>query len=309
VCRFIIPFALFLGITCFASAAPPIGTMSGEVRSKDNRIDIKRTIDALVRMKVNTFYYLIWQDKHDWDDLPAFIDAAAKHGIEVWPYIIPWSETPLKKTAGWGYSEPYKTDYVAWADAFGKLSLEHPNIVGYVIDDFYDNTLEERFTPNYVRQMVRAGQKINPKLKFCPLMYFQTPWVEFINRFGNLVDGVVICYPKSEAGIRNAATYLTDRRHGPTAIVELGRHKGAARGDGASITFDANMTDPNEAEISFYYDVTDDIEGNSSSIYATVRIDGKTVWQAPYRRPHARCHYQCRPAEIFARAEKDSRAV
>ena len=129
--------------------------------------------------------------------------------------------------------------------------------------------------------MVAAGQRINPKIKFYPLMYFQTPWQEFINRFGKLVDGVVICYPKSEAGIRNAATYLDDRHHGPTAIVKLGRHKGAERGDGASIVADVDITDPSQAEVSFYYDVTDQVAGDTSLQYARARINGRTVWQSP----------------------------
>ena len=271
----------FLLLPALSLAGPAIGTMSGEVRDHDQRIDIDRTINALVQLKVNTFYYLIWQNARDWDDLPTFADAAAKRGIEVWPYLVPWSETPLKKPAGWGYSEPFKTDYVAWASAIAKLSLDHPNIGGYVIDDFYDNTEEGHFTPSYVKKMVGAGERINPKLKFYPLMYFQTPWVEFLNRFGNAVNGVVICYPKSEAGIRDAATYLSDRRHGPSAIIELGRHKGADRGDGAYVVGDVEITDPSQAEVSFYYDVTDQLEGDSSMQFARVRINGQTVWQSP----------------------------
>jgi hypothetical protein len=274
-------FLIFLLAPIVSFAAPPIGTMSGEVRDRDKHIDIARTIDALVRLKVNTYYYLIWQSERDWDDLPAFADAAAKQNIDVWAYVVPWSETPLKKTAGWGFSEPFRTDYIAWASEIAKLSLAHPNIRGYVIDDFYDNTTEGHFTPTYVKKMVAAGTRINPKIKFCPLMYFQTPWVEFVNRFANIVDGVVICYPKSEGGIRNAATYLADKRHGPSAIIQLGRHKGAERGDGGYAIADVDITDPSQAEVSFYYDVTDQLEGDSSLQSARVKIDGRTVWQSP----------------------------
>src|SRR4051812_34209180 len=137
----------------FARAVPIIGTMSAEVRGPDKRIDIDRTIDALAQMHVNTYQYLVWQNERDWDDLPAFADAAAKHNIDVWVYIIPWSETPLKKPDSWGFSEPFRTDYIAWSSAIAKLSLKYPNIVGYVIDDFYQNTDEGNFTPSYVRKM------------------------------------------------------------------------------------------------------------------------------------------------------------
>lgn len=40
--------------------------------------------------------------------------------------------------------------------------------------------------------MTEAGKAINPKLQFFPLMYSQTPWAEFLRKYGSLVDGVVI---------------------------------------------------------------------------------------------------------------------
>ncbi len=259
-------------------AAPVIGTMSGAIRQPDQEIDVDRTIDGLAKLGVNTYYYLILQSSEDWAHLPEFADKAAAHGIEVWPYIVPWSETPPKKPL---FSEPFRTNYIEWARQIAALSLKHPNIAGYVIDDFYGNTDEDHFTPEYVRQMVNAGKQINPKIKFYPLMYFQTPWQAFTARFGALVDGVVICYPKSELGVRNAATYLQDQRHGPTAIITLPRHHGANRGDGVSIEASANITDPSNAELSFYYDATDQAESDTSLQIARVRVDDLVVWQSP----------------------------
>jgi hypothetical protein len=101
------------------------------------------------------------------------------------------------------------------------------------------------------------------------------------------VDGVEICYPKSEAGIRNAMTYLRDRRHGPTAIIESPRHKECRRGDIASAFTEVNIVDPDQAEVSFYYDVTDDV-ADTSVQQIFLRIDGKTVWQSPTDRPRMR---------------------
>ena len=40
--------------------------------------------------------------------------------------------------------------------------------------------------------MVQAGRSANPKIKFYPLMYFHSPWDEFMDRFGSIVDGVVM---------------------------------------------------------------------------------------------------------------------
>src|SRR5205809_323162 len=53
-----------------------IGTMSGEIRGKDGRIDIKATINSLVKMGVNTYYYLVWHNVHDWDAFPALNNLA-----------------------------------------------------------------------------------------------------------------------------------------------------------------------------------------------------------------------------------------
>jgi hypothetical protein len=268
-----------------AFAAPPpmpiVGTMSAEVRGPDKRIDIPRTIDALSHMGINTYYYLIWENPNDWNDFPAFLDAAARQNIQVWAYVVPWSETPPHKEGGWGFSEPFKNDYVAWASEVAKLSLHHRNLVGYVIDDFYDNTEEDdHFTPKYVKEMTGAAKRINPEIKFFPLMYFQTPWMEFFNRFGTDIDGAVICYPKSEAGIRNALTYFNDHRHGPSVIMELPRHHGAEKGDGAQAYTDISLDNPDDAELSFYYDVTDQAESNDSMQEASVVVNNQEVWRS-----------------------------
>src|SRR3954471_10189541 len=162
------------------AVSPILGTASAEIRKGDDkRIDVPKTIDALSKLGVNTYYYLIWQNEHDWDDFPEFLDAAEAKNIEVWAYVVPWSETPPHKANGWGFSEPFKNDYVRWASEVAKLSLKHSNLVGYVIDDFYDNTeQDDHFTPNYIRRMTAGAKKINPKIRFYPLMYFQTPWME-----------------------------------------------------------------------------------------------------------------------------------
>src|SRR5207248_3113662 len=105
--------------------------------------------------------------------MPAFTDAAAKIGITVWAYIIPWTETPIKKKDSWGYSEPFRMDYKTWATEVAKMSLTHPNVAGLIIDDFYINTLANefwdtemhitRFSPQYIRDMVAGAKAINPK--------------------------------------------------------------------------------------------------------------------------------------------------
>jgi hypothetical protein len=228
---------------------------------------------------------MVWQNEHDWEDLPAFADGAAKMGVSVWVYIVPWSETPPDKIKGWGFSEPYRNDYIRWAREIAQLSLQHRNIVGFVIDDFYENVDQpDRFSPAYVKQMLHAAHQVNPNLKFYPLLYFQMRWAEFMERYSGLCDGVVICYPKSEAGVRNALTYLRGKRHGPGVMFELSRKSPAQEGDGAVVTTEVPVLDAGEAELSFYYDATD-ARDNPTAPVARVRVNGHLVWEASTQTP------------------------
>src|SRR5215207_5379578 len=90
-----------------APAKPVLGDFAAEIRRPDGHIDVDANIAALKAMKVNTYFYLIWHAKTDWEDLPAFAAAAERANIDVWVYIIPWSETPLQKKS-WGFSEPFR---------------------------------------------------------------------------------------------------------------------------------------------------------------------------------------------------------
>jgi hypothetical protein len=258
------------------------GAMGNDARTAPGpRFDIHSTIAALTNLRANTYFYLIWQNSHDWEDLPAFADEAARHGISVWVYLVPWSETPPHKVNGWGYSEPFRNDYVRWAREIAQLSLAHRNIAGYVIDDFLDNTPQpDRFTREYVREMTDTAKHVNPSIKFYPLMYFQTPWADFLDDYAGMIDGVVICYPKSESGIRNALTYLNDRPHGPTVILQLPRKDGAHPGDIATATCEVPVLDPRIAEMSFYFDATDRADNPGREI-ARVRVNGRALWESP----------------------------
>jgi len=257
---------------------PIVGDFDAELRKPNGHVDVAANIDALKALHANTYFYLIWHKPTDWDDLPAFAEAARGEGIDVWVYIVPWSETPLAKKS-WGYSEPFRTDYVRWAQEIAKLSVEHPNIVGYVIDDFYTNTTQpDRFTVAYVRQMVEAGRRINPRIKFYPLVYFGQPWADFTQRFGTIVDGVVAAYPKSRVQVGNARNYLNDRPHGATAIVDFPKGRSSNAGDKGAIWADVRVTDPARAGVSFYWD-EDNMSNERGFHLAYVRLNGEIVWQ------------------------------
>jgi hypothetical protein len=146
---------------------------------------------------------------------------------------MPWSMTPANGKKR--YSEPYRLDFVRWAEEVARLSLKYPNVVGYMIDDFYVNAQPDRFSPRYVKQFVDAGRRVNPKIRFYPQLYFQQPWGPFVERFGALVDGVIVAYPRSGSEVHHALHYLNGRAYGPSFSVSFQRRESVEEGEFAVI--------------------------------------------------------------------------
>jgi hypothetical protein len=170
-----------------------IGDYGGEIREAKPRkdgihhIDTPKMIQRLRELKVNTYFYLIWHETTDWDDLRReFLPAARKAGIQVWAYLVPPSEAREKA------SEPFGTDYVAWFRAIGHLSRSFPNLKGIVIDDFNDN--REFFTPRYTERIRQAGKAENPDLLFYPQVYFPGITTDFMEGYHHTIDGVVMTF-------------------------------------------------------------------------------------------------------------------
>ena len=287
VMKTLLPTALLVSLVLASSALaqqqPILADYDQELRTPDGHFDTPRTLAALKAMGCNTYFYLIHHSKYDWDDLPAFADAAAKQNMNVWVHINPWSETTIYKK-NWNYSEPFKTDYVRWASEIAKLSLAHKNIVGFVIDDFYTNVKlpdREGFTPKYTEQIHNAYKSINPKLKFYPLIYFEQPWSDFVDKYGKYCDGVVGAYPRSEDEIINANTYLRDEYHGPSMSAKLARGVATDEDEGVMMIGDFYVEDRDEASISFYWDsfIREQLAERGFH-YAVCYVNGKLIWSA-----------------------------
>jgi hypothetical protein len=172
---------------------PIFGDYGGELRESKRRadgihhVDTPRLIAKLKELKVNTYYFLVWHEASDWDDLcQEFLPAAAKAKIDVWVYLVPPSEAKIN------LPEPFGTDYLAWFRAIGKLSRHFPHLKGIVIDDFNDNL--SFFTPAYLQQMRLAGRKENPHLQFYPQVYYPTINHTFINNLRPFIDGIVLAF-------------------------------------------------------------------------------------------------------------------
>jgi hypothetical protein len=100
-----------------------------------------------------------------------------------------------------------------------------------------------------------------------------------MDRFGSLVDGAVVCYPKSRVQVGNALAYLNGRPHGASAIVELPKSKPARQSADATISATLRVTNPNIATVSFLWDDTD-VSPERDLHAAFVRVDGHTVWRS-----------------------------
>lgn len=176
-----------------------------EPRLPNGRVDVDTLVARLKELGVTTYYYLVWHAATDWDDLKLFLPKAAEAGLDVWVYLVPPSESkPIAKLS----SEPFGMDYQRWAEEIAKLSLEHKNLTGWVIDDFHAN--HKFYTPDYVREMQVKAKTINPKLRFYPLMYFREIRRDFIEQYREVIDGVVVAYPEDREEIDSAWGLLND---------------------------------------------------------------------------------------------------
>lgn len=165
-------------------------------RNANNRVDVDKLIAELVQIRANTYSFCIHNWATDWDDLKLILPAARARGIRIWASIVPPSESPPRLKM---YAEPFRLDYVRWAEEFAKLSLEHTNLVAWSIDDFTHN-LKQTYTPAYVKQMQDAAHAINPRLAFVPCCYFPAITPSFVTNYVPLIDGILFPYRHESGG-------------------------------------------------------------------------------------------------------------
>ena len=165
------------------------GTYANLPRLADHRADLPRLLRELADLGANTYNFLVWHEATDWDDLRAFLPLAQAQHLRVWVTLVPPTESPPKAKA---YSEPYRTDYVRWAEELAKLSVGEPALVAWSIDDFAHNL--GTYTPAAVRAMLAAARAVNPRLAFVPCLYFKQLTPKFAAAYGDLIDGVLFPY-------------------------------------------------------------------------------------------------------------------
>ena len=189
--------ALFSAAAAESPAAPDrtaalrgtLGTYAGIPRLADHRANLPLLLQQLAELGANTYNFLVWHEPTDWEDLQRFLPLARAQNLRVWVSLVPPSESPPKAKS---FSEPYRLDYTRWAKEIAQLSLAHPNLVAWSIDDFAHNLTV--FTPATLGTMLAAARAVNPKLAFVPCLYFRQLTPKFAAAYGDLVDGVLFPY-------------------------------------------------------------------------------------------------------------------
>ena len=264
-------------------------------------------IKRLKELEVNTYYWLVWHAATDWDDLKVFLPKASEAGIEVWVYLVPPSESP--PMYGSQYSEPFRLDYRRWAEEIARLSLKHPNLTAWVIDDFYAN--HEFFTPAYLREVQAGSKAINPRLAFLPLMYFPEMRPKFVEDYRSVIDGVVVAYLQDREEIERTWAILNDADVPATSEISYPWDKPSRAGDYAMASQSAKVLPADRYEIHFRE--RDDFTGRQRVTTAsscssmgtssgrktwpvdpTIGTRSRSMWPSMCRaRPASRWHFGC----------------
>ena len=174
-----------------------LGDYDAEPRTPEGRVDIPRLLEQIETAHMNMYDFLVWHAETDWEDFQLFLPEAKEAGIKVWVTLCP----PSEQGGGYPYSEPYRLDFIKWADEIGKLAEEHDHLVAMVIDDFWSGGNRELYTPEYILELVQTLRAHSPNVAFLPTIYWPTVGDEgWIDDYGPLIDGIVFPYCEYETG-------------------------------------------------------------------------------------------------------------
>lgn len=245
-----------------------------ELRRPDGRVDVDSMVARLHQLGVTTYYWLVWHAATDWDDLKLFLPKAAQANIAVWVYLVPPTESPPH--VGTQFSEPFRLDYKRWAEEIARLSLQHTNLTAWVIDDFYAN--HELFSPAYLREMQARAKRINPRLAFLPLMYFNEITRKFADDYHEVIDGVVVAYPQDRDEIAYARAILNGETAALPGQFSFPWNTPSAPGDFASAGLAARVTPASRCSVRFREQ--DDFTGPTSGYhFKQLLLDDVVVWE------------------------------
>jgi len=255
------------------SARNQLADYDAELRLPNGRVDTAAMARRLEELGVTTYYWLIAHAATDWEDLQRFLPEAARAHIEVWAYLVPPSESAPRN--GTLYPEPFRLDYLRWAEEIARLSLQHTNLTAWVIDDFYEN--HALFTPAYVGQMQQQARRLNPGLAFLPLMYYGELNRRFVDDYRKVIDGVVAAYPQGRDEIEHAWAILNDAATAPPGELSFPHYTASQPGDLVMVSQEVHLL-PGAHSLRFRE--RDDYDGHTAGYhFKQLLVNGKVLWE------------------------------
>jgi hypothetical protein len=143
-----------------------------------------RTLDA---SGSDTYNYLLRSPAEGFEELKTILPAAKESGIMVWVTIAP----PSGLSPEARYDMDY-VDYIGWGRRFAELSLQHENLEAWNIDNVLVD--HQFFTASYLEEITGAAKKVNPELKFIPVVYYQNVQSPYFDDRSRFFDGVQFYY-------------------------------------------------------------------------------------------------------------------
>ncbi len=256
------------------SSALHFADYDSEPRLADGHVDGDTLLARLKELHVTTYYWLVWHAATDWDDLKLFLPKAAQANLQVWVYLVPPTESAPQY--GTAYCEPFRLDYGRWAEEIARLSLQHTNLTGWVIDDFYAN--HAFFTPAAVRSFQQRAKGINPRLVFLPLMYYGEIRRRFVEDYREVIDGVVVAYPQDRDEVDQAWALLNDAAVGLPGELSFPANTPSQPGDFVQASQSATVLPGQPPRLRFRE--RDDFTGSTAGYhFKQLLVNGAVLWE------------------------------
>jgi hypothetical protein len=279
------------------------GDYGGPIRRADGRVDVDATVARLKGLHVTTYAFLIWGWRYqakpyyatDFEDLAAFLPAAARAGIEVWAYLP--SPQEFERYA----PPPCKGDFACWGTRLGQLAAAHSNLTTIVLDDCFSKPNAAKMTPEHVATMRSNARASRKDMQVYPIAYFTNAMLGLLRRdFTKAIDGIV--FVDLHRTIDDQNKHLDDEvtqidavvKGTTTALVLHGADAsaGAKAGDQASLSREVSVAASGPHTISF--GEGDDLWGDSGKSavpggdgarVAQLLVNGRKVWERDVNTP------------------------
>jgi hypothetical protein len=177
--------ALLVAMGTSAAAEPILAPSVNLLFDAEGRIEPAPTADALQAIGANGVLLELGYDLQ-WQNVLSFLPEADRRGLHVYLLLPDARHGVGPPESGdewwWKIPKPHCKDYVAWMEELAKLSLEHPSLEGVLIDDFEcgANCLPDSgFTVDYIRRVIDAKDRINPRFRFIPGIYLPSGMSDF----------------------------------------------------------------------------------------------------------------------------------